>query len=296
MRVFFIRLLFCLSVTSLGAFADIVDYTFSTGAETPNTNVTGFAGNPCTSPYTSACVPGEIDGTGTPYIIQSVTLDLISTTTTFQGSVDNWVLTIQEEAPLTFGGYGPSDFGDLLIEDPNDAFTADYYGIVLGGTCSSDANWNNTSDPDTGTCASYSGHDGLTAGGLYESNNGLSGFQDGFGSRSNTPVWVGAGSNSTLESTTNTFSVDRMSPVNTSASTPYATYTITDSFSVASGTISDTGNLAISLSSYVCANYVIDGTPMEGPPVPEPRALFLIAPGLLLLSRRLVRSRAVQAI
>lgn len=291
MRLSVLKLLVCFSLASVGAFADIVDYSWNTAAQTPS-GFNPFQGTTCSPP--SNCVPGAIDSNGDPYVIESVTLDNTST----NGINSNWTLTVQEEAPITFDGYGPTAFGDFLFEDPSSFGT--YYGIVLGGTCTgADAFWNNptTGTPDLVSCsnsapgATYTGHDGLTAGQVYQSSDGIAGYQDGIGARSSDPVSVGTSMTAVTGATVDSFSVTRDSY--TSASTPYALYTIVDNFTVPIGTISDSANLAASISSYVCGNYVVLGTP--GSPVPEPRALFLFIPGLLWLGKRLTRRQTVQA-
>jgi hypothetical protein len=77
-----------------------------------------------------------------------------------------------------------------------------------------------------------------------------------------------------------------------SSGLPNAPYTVMDTFTVnQSNFLLGANPLLIQVSSYVCANGMLIGSPASG--VPEPRWLALILPAFLFLGRRLARSRSV---
>lgn len=298
MRIFLLGLLLCFSVVAV-AFADLVDYSW-TGPDIPSpTNF--FSGTPCLA-SSSTCVPGTTDSNGDPFAIQSVKLAEISASGTGASQVQTWTLTVSEDAPFGLPselGFNATAFGDFLFQSP--AVSGSFYGIVLGGTCTDPSGWEaNTSPAETGACTTYNGHDGLTAGAVYQGpGTSLStAYQNATFGRTGDPSWLSASStnvdafNGLSGFNPTSFSVTRTSgAVKDSNGDYYATYTIADTFEVNAGVIDTTGNLFASISSYVCDNEIFDGGPTT---VPEPRAMFLIIPAMLLLGRRLARSRSVQ--
>ena len=300
-RIFLPFLIMCFTLGSTGTFASPISYTFY-GTQRPVPNDSGpsnFNGTNCDptnagvglgSPPLPTCIYGE-----------AILFQPFSATIAQTATPNQWMLTIQTNAPTNYSNGGPTinnfAFGDVLIQsgfDPQNPAQPIYWGIAIG---SSQTSLNGS----TVTNAGHLYKEKLSGNGNVASNYAGVYLTSGTffsGGREAEPVWINP---------TNMKDTHPLDPTNALSITPtdcstqaadkgdpncgvgvhqhYDLYTITDTFNAPSDFLSS-GVFGFEFSSFVCANgLIISGTP-------EPRAVSLVVLGILFLVSRVTRSRS----